>query len=40
MRAGKNDFDEVYVYAAVFMVWLLARLWVAKRQPNKKAPAV
>lgn len=40
MRAGKNNFDEVYVYAAVFMVWLLARLWVAKHQPNKKAPAV
>ncbi|MEY3524532.1 MAG: hypothetical protein RIR92_597 [Pseudomonadota bacterium] len=40
MRAGKNDFDEVYVYTAVFMVWLLARLWVAKLQPNKKAPAV
>jgi len=40
MRAGKNNFDEVYVYAAVFMVWLLARLWVAKRQPNVKVPAV
>ena len=40
MRAGKNNFAEVYVYAAVFMVWLFARLWVAKRQPNKKAPVV
>ena len=40
MRAGKNNFAEVYVYAAVFLVWLFARLWVAKRQPNKKAPVV
>jgi sulfoxide reductase heme-binding subunit YedZ len=36
MRAGKNNFDEVYVYAAVFMVWLLSRLWVAKRQSTAK----
>jgi sulfoxide reductase heme-binding subunit YedZ len=40
MRAGKNNFAEVYVYAAVILVWLFARLWVAKRQPNKKAPVV
>jgi len=40
MRAGKNNFAEVYVYAAVLMVWLLARFWVAKRQPNVKVPAV
>ena len=40
MRAGKNNFDEVYVYAAVFMVWLLSRLWVAKRQSTAKTAKI
>jgi len=40
MRAGKNNFAEVYVYAAVFLLWLCARLWVARRQHAVKARAV
>lgn len=40
MRAGKNDFDEVYVYGALFMVWLCTRLWVAKRQSTAKTAKI
>jgi sulfoxide reductase heme-binding subunit YedZ len=35
MRAGKNDFAEVYVYAAVVALLLGARAWHARRAPGK-----
>jgi len=39
MRAGKNNFAEVFVYAAIVAVLLGWRVWHALRGPKRASPA-